>query len=98
MTESQAILVFAALAQETRLKIVRALVRAGPDGLSAGSLAEALSVSASNLSFHLKEVERAGLVVRRRKATSIIYSMNFTAMTELVAFLSEDCCAGGPCR
>ena len=71
MIESQAVVLFAALAQESRLRAVRALVQAGPEGLSAGRLAETLGVSPSNLSFHLKELERAGLVTAQRRGTSM---------------------------
>ena len=66
MDERQAVNAFAALAQETRLRIVRLLGQAGPDGMAAGSVAEAVGASPSNMSFHLKELERAGLVQSRR--------------------------------
>ena len=62
MDERQALSAFGALSQETRLKLLRLLVVAGPDGIAAGALAEQVEVSASNVSFHLKELERAGLV------------------------------------
>lgn len=96
MDESQALNAFAALSQETRLGIVRLLVREGPNGLSAGAIAEAARVSASNVSFHLKELERAGLIEARREARSIIYSANFEGLRELIAFLTKDCCASRP--
>ncbi len=96
MIESQALGSFAALAQETRLKIVRLLVRAGPDGMAAGAVAEALAVSPSNMSFHLKELERAGLIAARRDARSIIYTAHFAGLSGLIRFLMEDCCAGRP--
>jgi DNA-binding transcriptional ArsR family regulator len=94
MKQSQALLSFAALSQDTRLEILRRLVRAGPDGMPAGAVADAVGVSPSNLSFHLKELERAGLVSARREARSIIYSADYTALRGLVQFLTEDCCAG----
>ena len=72
MDESQALLAFGALSQDTRLRLLRHLVRAGPDGIAAGDLADAVGVSPSNVSFHLKEMERAGLVAARREARSII--------------------------
>jgi ArsR family transcriptional regulator len=96
MHESQALSAFAALSQETRLRVLRHLVQAGPDGLAAGAIAAAMDVSPSNLSFHLKELERAGLVAQRRAARSIIYAANYDALGALVRFLVEDCCSGHP--
>ena len=96
MDERQALSAFGALSQETRLKIVRMLVVAGPDGLAAGTIAERVEVSPSNVSFHLKELERAGLVAQRREARSILYSAAFDALGGLVKFLMEDCCGGNP--
>ena len=93
MDESQALKVFAALSQETRLGIVRLLVREGPDGLPASEIADAAKVSRSNVSFHLKELEHAGLIGARREARSIIYSANFKGLRELIGFLMTDCCA-----
>ncbi|MDQ8730782.1 metalloregulator ArsR/SmtB family transcription factor [Bradyrhizobium sp. LHD-71] len=94
MDESQAVASFAALSQETRLRVLRRLVQAGPDGLAAGVIADAVAVSPSNLSFHLKELERAGLIAQRRAARSIIYAANYEALGELIRFLMEDCCSG----
>lgn len=96
MEERQARTAFAALAQETRLGIVRLLVQAGPDGMAAGAIAEAVAVSPSNVSFHLKDLEHAGMIVPRREARSIIYSADFTGLRDLIAFLMKDCCAGHP--
>lgn len=96
MDERQALIAFAALAQETRLRILRMLVVAGPDGLAAGSIAAKAEVSASNVSFHLKELERAGLALARRDARSIIYSAQYDALSGLIRFLMEDCCSGHP--
>lgn len=96
MEERQALAAFGALSQETRLKIVRMLVVAGPDGLPAGEIAARAAVSASNVSFHLKELERAGLVSQQRAARSIVYSAGYAALGGLVRFLMEDCCAGDP--
>lgn len=94
MKQSQALLSFAALAQDTRLAILRLLVRAGPEGMAAGAIADAVGVSPSNLSFHLKELERAGLIGARREARSIIYNADYPALRGLIQFLTEDCCAG----
>lgn len=96
MDERQALTGFAALSQETRLRIVRLLVKAGAEGLSAGSVAEAVGASPSNVSFHLKELERAGMIASRREARSIIYAANYDVLGSLIRFLMEDCCAGHP--
>ncbi|WP_432343348.1 metalloregulator ArsR/SmtB family transcription factor [Shinella yambaruensis] len=96
MDERQALASFAALSQETRLAIVRTLVVAGPDGLAAGLIAERMGVSPSNVSFHLKELERSGLIAMRRESRSIVYSASYDALADLVKFLMEDCCAGHP--
>ena len=96
MDQSQALLGFGALSQESRLEIVRLLVRAGPKGVPAGEIASTVGVSPSNLSFHLKELERAKLVAARREARSIIYTANYDVLRGLVGFLMKDCCAGHP--
>lgn len=96
MYKSQALMAFAALSQETRLDIVRLLVRAGPEGVPAGDIAEAVKTSASNVSFHLKELERSGLIDARREARSIIYSASFGELRGLLGFLMKDCCASHP--
>ena len=83
-----------ALAQETRLAIFRLLVERGPDGLSAGVLADRLKVPASSLSFHLAHLTRAGLIVQRRVSRQLIYSADFAAMNALVGFLTDNCCGG----
>ena len=94
MEETQALAAFGALSQETRLQIVRMLVVAGPEGMAAGSISERLDVSPSNLSFHLKELDRAGLITQQREARSIIYTASFDALSGLARFLLQDCCAG----
>lgn len=96
MEERQARSAFAALSQETRLRIVRLLVKAGPKGMAAGAIADSVEVSPSNVSFHLKDLERAGIVVPRREARSIIYAADFDGLRDLIAFLMKDCCAGHP--
>lgn len=96
MNERQAINAFSALAQENRLRIVRQLVKAGPQGLAAGEIAEAVGASPSNASFHLKELERGGLIESRRSARSVIYSAAYPALSGLVEFLMRDCCEGHP--
>jgi len=96
MDEPQALTAFAALAQEHRLRLVQALVIAGPDGLASGALAEAVRVSAATVSHHLKELSHAGLVASRRDGRSIIYSAAYPALSDLIAFLMKDCCQGRP--
>jgi ArsR family transcriptional regulator, arsenate/arsenite/antimonite-responsive transcriptional repressor len=94
--EAQALVAFGALSQATRLQMVRTLVVAGPDGLAAGAIGDAVGASASSASFHLSHLERAGLVQSRRESRSIIYSANYDGLAGLVGFLMEDCCQGRP--
>ena len=93
-----AVNVLAALAQETRLSAFRALVVAGEKGLPAGEIAERLGVPANTLSFHLKELSRAGIVNSRSDGRFVIYCANFAAMRGLIDYLSEECCEGQPER
>jgi ArsR family transcriptional regulator, arsenate/arsenite/antimonite-responsive transcriptional repressor len=86
-----------ALAQEHRLAAFRLLVQAGPDGMAAGALADALGIPASSLSFHLAQLSHAGLVSQRRVSRSIIYAADYAAMNGLLSYLTENCCAGGSC-
>lgn len=97
MNETEALSAFAALSQETRLRIVRLLVHAGPEGMPAGAIGEAMDgASSSRMSFHLSHLEQAGLVQSRREGRSIIYSAVYGALSDLVAFLMKDCCNGHP--
>ncbi|MDD2767792.1 MAG: helix-turn-helix transcriptional regulator [Methylococcus sp.] len=98
MENKSAVVALAALAQDSRLAIFRLLVRTGPDGLSAGKIAGILSIAPSSLSFHLKELSHAGLVSSRQESRYVIYSANFQAMSELIGFLTENCCQGEPCQ
>lgn len=86
----------AALAQETRLKAFRRLIVAGPEGLSAGVLADELAVAGPTLSFHLNHLEASGLLKARREGRQIFYSADFAAMRGLLDFLMKDCCQGLP--
>lgn len=86
-----------ALAQETRLAIYRLLVAAGPGGMAAGAIAGKLDLPPATLSFHLKELSRAGLVRFQQDGRFVIYSANFDSMTGLVSFLTENCCGGDAC-
>ena len=88
---------FGALALESRLGIYRLLVAAGPEGLAAGVIAEKLGLPPATLSFHLKELSRAGLARSRQEGRYVIYSANFDAMVELVSYLTENCCGGKSC-
>lgn len=96
LEEPQALDAFGALSQETRLRMVRVLVQAGPEGLSAGAVGEAVGASSSGASFHLAHLERAGLIASRRESRSIIYTANFEGLGALVEFLMRDCCSGHP--
>jgi ArsR family transcriptional regulator, arsenate/arsenite/antimonite-responsive transcriptional repressor len=96
MKLTNAVRLLAALAQDTRLGIFRALVRAGPEGLPAGRIAEAVGAPASTLSFHLKELCAAGLANARQDGRFIFYSADYAAMAELIAFMTEKCCQGMP--
>jgi DNA-binding transcriptional ArsR family regulator len=96
MDETQALDALAALAQETRLRIVRLLVAAGPLGMPAGSIGDALEAASSRLSFHLHHLEQAGLVRSRREGRSIRYTAAIDSLAGLIAFLMRDCCQGRP--
>lgn len=96
MKSQDAVDSLAALAQETRLAIYRLLVQAGPEGIAAGAIAEKLAVSPATLSFHLKELARAGLVTPRNSARFIYYSANFERMAALMTYLTQHCCQGMP--
>ena len=93
MDISQALTVFDALSQPTRLAALRRLVRAGPGGMPAGALAEALDTAHNTLSFHLGHLARAGVVAQRREGRSIIYAANFETIRALIGFLVSDCCS-----
>jgi len=92
-----AVAALSALAQEHRLALFRLLVQAGPDGLSAGMIAEKLGVPASSLSFHLAHLNRAGLVSQTRRGRSLIYAADYAAMNALLGYLMENCCGGAGC-
>lgn len=94
MDIKSAVLQLSSIAQEARLGIFRLLVQAGPDGLPAGSIGESLSIPASTLSFHLKELSHAGLINSCQVSRFIYYSANYEAMNGLLAYLTENCCAG----
>ena len=97
MNASKAVSALSALAQDHRLALYRLLVQAGEKGLRAGEIAAALQVPNSSLSFHLAQLSRAGLVQRERCHRSIIYRADYAAMNGLLAYLTENCCAGAGC-
>jgi DNA-binding transcriptional ArsR family regulator len=97
MENKTAVIALAALAQESRLAIYRALVQVGPEGLAAGKISEATGIAPSSLSFHLKELAYANLVSSRNESRFVIYTANFSAMNDLLAFLTENCCNGNAC-
>jgi ArsR family transcriptional regulator len=92
----EAVAALAALAQETRLSIFRLLIEAGPEGVAAGQIGEALEVAPATLSFHLKELNRAGLASSRQEGRFIYYSVDFEQMAALMTFLTQNCCQGMP--
>ncbi len=97
MEECDVIRTLAALGQPLRLKVFRALIVAGRDGLTPGTMSEALEVPAATLSFHLKELAGAGLVTQERASRHLIYRADFERMNALVGFLTRNCCQGEAC-
>ena len=94
MEKRSVISALAALAQETRLDVFRLLVRAGPEGLPAGSIAEALDLPSATLSFHLKELKNAGLALCERNGRSMVYSPDCSRVEGILRYLTENCCEG----
>ena len=97
MEEQDIVRSLAALAQPVRLQVFRALVVAGPAGLTPGALVEALDVPATSLSFHLKELTHSGLVTQERCGRNLIYRAAFEQMNALIGYLTENCCQGEAC-
>jgi DNA-binding transcriptional ArsR family regulator len=97
LDEVTAVKALAALAQAQRLRTFRALVVAGPAGLTPGAIAEQLEVAPSALSFHLKELAHSGLVSSEPRGRNLIYRANFEQMTALLGYLTEHCCQGESC-
>ena len=96
METPDAITALSALAHEGRMQVFRLLVRAGPEGLAAGEIAQATGALANTLSTNLAILSRAGLVASRRDGRSIIYTAAYGQMRDLLAYLMDDCCAGQP--
>ena len=96
MKADRIVAALSALGQDTRLEAFRLLVQRGPDGLSAGAIAEALGVPPSSLTFHLQQLTHAGLITQRRLSRQRIYTANFETMNDIVGYLTENCCGGNP--
>ncbi|MFT4121961.1 ArsR/SmtB family transcription factor [Bradyrhizobium sp.] len=97
MEKKDAVTALSALAQDNRLDVFRLLVQAGPEGLPAGAVAEALDVAPNTLTFHFDRLRMAGLVTVRREGRSMIYAAQFTTMNALLGFLTDNCCGGLSC-
>ena len=97
METKTVITALAALAQESRLAIFRFLVQVGPEGSAASKIGDALDIAPSSLSFHMKELSHAGLVTSRQEGRFVIYAANYTAMNDVLGFLTENCCGGNEC-
>ena len=93
MKTTQVINALAALAHEHRLGIYRLLVEQGPAGLAAGEIGERVGLVPSSLTFHLQSLQRAGLITQLRASRQLIYSADYTVMTDLVGYLTDKCCA-----
>jgi ArsR family transcriptional regulator, arsenate/arsenite/antimonite-responsive transcriptional repressor len=98
MEEVAAVASLAALAQPVRLRVFRALVGAGPEGMNPGALADLLGVASSTLSFHLKELVHAGLVTQERDGRNLIYRASLGRMGALMDYLTAHCCMGAGCE
>jgi len=85
------------LAQPVRLQVFRALVVAGPEGMTPGALVDAIAVPGTSLSFHLKELVHSGMVTQERSGRNLIYRAEFERMSALIGYLTENCCDGEPC-
>ncbi|MGE3141785.1 MAG: ArsR/SmtB family transcription factor [Hyphomonadaceae bacterium] len=96
MESKAAIEAFSALAQPTRLAVIKLLVRAGPAGVAAGEIARAVQAPASTMSTHLAILARAGLVAARRESRAVIYTADMAGLSGLLGYLVEDCCEGHP--
>src|ERR1700754_4409854 len=96
MEKTDAVAALAALAQDNRLDVYRLLVQAGPEGMPAGAVASALDLAPNTLTFHFDRLRVAGLVTVRREGRSMIYAARFETMNALIAYLTENCCAGAP--
>lgn len=97
MKAPQMVIALSALAHETRLAVFRLLVERGADGLPAGTIAGKLGLPPSSLTFHLQQLMHAGLITQRRVSRHLFYAIDATAMNDIVAYLTENCCGGNAC-
>lgn len=97
MDGKQVVAALGALAHETRLAVFRLLVERGPDGLSAGIIADKLGLPPSSLTFHLQQLSHAGLITQRRMSRQLIYATDFATMNAVMGYLTENCCGTGVC-
>lgn len=96
MNEDAAVICFAALSHALRLKMIRLLTKAAPEGLTAGDLAEQTGLSPSNVTFHASKLEQAGLVTSTRRSRNVIYQAEIAKMNALLRYVTDDCCEGHP--
>lgn len=96
MESGEAVKALAALAQPTRLALYRLLVSCGPEGMTAGEIAETLGASPATMSFHFRTLSHAGLIDSRQSGRFVHYAANFAVMNDMVAYLTENCCGGNP--
>jgi ArsR family transcriptional regulator, arsenate/arsenite/antimonite-responsive transcriptional repressor len=96
MDEVKIVASLAALAHQHRLRIFRLLVKQGPSGMPAGEIADRIGIGVTNTSFHLKELDRAGLLRATRQGRFILYAIDVDGMRKLLTYLTEECCQGRP--
>ncbi len=97
MESADIVTALTALAQSSRLAVFRLLVEAGQQGMPAGKIAEAMDIPSSSLSFHLKELHHAGLIMQKQDGRFLIYSANYERMKSVIGYLTENCCSGRSC-
>ncbi len=97
MESDRAVRALGAIAHASRLAVFRLLVSVGPEGLAAGTIAGMLDIAPSALSFHLKDLTQAGLLTQRPEGRRVVYAADFSAMSDLLAYLTENCCGGESC-
>lgn len=97
MESKKIVAALSALAHEGRLQIFRLLVTSGPEGLTVGDVAKKLKMPGATLSFHLSQLQHAGLVVARRDGRQLIQTADFECMNDLIGYLTENCCSAGAC-